>query len=135
MNLSGNAVGALLNEYELNEQTDLIVLYDDLALPSGTLRIRERGSSGGHNGVKSISGVLGTEDWIRIRIGVGKQTPEGEPVKSGGKDYLLSPMRKQELAVMDEVLDRAAQAVEAVLSKGVLAAMSEFNAVPKGTAE
>jgi PTH1 family peptidyl-tRNA hydrolase len=135
MNLSGNAVGALLNEYELNERTDLIVLYDDLALAMGTIRIRERGSSGGHNGVKSISGVLGTEDWIRIRIGVGKQTPEGEPVNAGGTDYLLSPMRKQELAVMDEVLDRAAQAAEAILSKGVLAAMSEFNAVPKDTAE
>ena len=135
MNLSGNAVGALLNEYELNESTDLIVIYDDLALPMGSIRIRERGSSGGHNGVKSISGVLGTEDWIRVRIGVGKQTPTGEPVKAGGKDYLLSPMRKQELAVMDEVLDRAAQAVEAVLSRGVLAAMSEFNGGPKSSPE
>ena len=135
MNLSGNAVGALLNEYELNESTDLIVIYDDLALPVGTIRIRERGSSGGHNGVKSISGVLGTEDWIRVRIGVGKQTPTGEPVKAGGKDYLLSPMRKQELAVMDEVLDRAAQAVEAVLSRGVLAAMSEFNGPSKDKPE
>jgi len=135
MNLSGNAVGALLNEYELNESSDLIVIYDDLALPMGTIRIRERGSSGGHNGVKSISGVLGTEDWIRVRIGVGKQTPEGVPVNAGGKDYLLSPMRKQELAVMDEVLDRAAQAVEAVLSKGVLAAMSEFNGPSKDKPE
>jgi peptidyl-tRNA hydrolase, PTH1 family len=135
MNLSGNSVGALLNEYELNERTDLIVLYDDLALPAGTIRIRERGSSGGHNGVKSISGVLGTEDWIRIRIGVGKQTPEGVPVNAGGKDYLLSPMNKRELMVLDEVLDRAAQAAEAVLSKGVLAAMSEFNGMSKDKVE
>ena len=135
MNLSGNSVAALLNEFELDASKDLIVLYDDLALPMGTIRIRERGSSGGHNGVKSISGVLGTEDWIRIRIGVGKQTPAGEPVNAGGKDYLLSPMRKQELAVMDEVLDRAAQAVEAVLGKGVLAAMNEFNGAPKGSPE
>jgi peptidyl-tRNA hydrolase, PTH1 family len=134
MNLSGLSVAALLQELELGVE-DLIVLYDELAIPLGTIRIRERGSAGGHNGVKSISGVLGTEDWIRIRIGVGKQTPAGEPVNAGGKDYLLSPMRKQELAVMDEVLDRAAQAVEAVLSKGVLAAMSEFNAAPKGSAE
>jgi PTH1 family peptidyl-tRNA hydrolase len=131
MNLSGHAVAALVSELELDESTDLIVLYDDLALPGGTIRIRERGSSGGHNGVKSISGVLGTEDWIRIRIGVGKQTPEGVPVKAGGKDYLLSPMNKREMAVMDEVLDRAAQAVEAVLSRGVLAAMSEFNGPSK----
>jgi len=135
MNMSGNSVAALLNEFELDASKDLIVLYDDLALPMGTIRIRERGSSGGHNGVKSISGVLGTEDWIRIRIGVGKQTPAGEPVRAGGKDYLLSPMRKQELAVMDEVLDRAAQAVEAVLGKGVLAAMNEFNGAPKGSPE
>lgn len=134
MNLSGNSVAALLEEYGLSAG-DMIVLYDDLALPLGTIRIRERGSSGGHNGVKSISGVLGAEEWLRIRIGVGKQTPAGEPVRAGGKDYLLSPMRKQELAVMDEVLDRAAQAVEAVLGKGVLAAMNEFNGAPKGSPE
>jgi PTH1 family peptidyl-tRNA hydrolase len=135
MNLSGNSVVALLNEFELNASGDLIVLYDDLALPMGSIRIRERGSSGGHNGVKSISGVLGTEEWIRIRIGVGKQTPTGEPVRAGGKDYLLSPMRKQELAVMDEVLDRAAQAVEAVLGNGVRIAMNEFNGGPKDQPE
>ena len=131
MNLSGNAVAALLDEYELNESSDMIVLYDDLALPLGTIRIRERGSSGGHNGVKSISGVLGAEEWLRIRIGVGKQTPAGEPVNAGGKDYLLSPMRKRELAELDEVLDRAAQAVEAVLGRGALAAMNEFNGSAK----
>jgi PTH1 family peptidyl-tRNA hydrolase len=135
MNLSGNAVAALLDEYELNESSDMIVLYDELALPMGTIRIRERGSSGGHNGVKSISGVLGTEEWMRIRIGVGKQTPTGAAVKTGGRDYLLSPMRRAELAVMDEVLDRAAQAVEAVLGKGVRAAMNEFNGAPQGTPE
>jgi PTH1 family peptidyl-tRNA hydrolase len=85
--------------------------------------------------VKSISGVLSTEEWIRIRIGVGKQTPAGEPVRAGGKDYLLAPMRKQELAVIDEVLDRAAQAVEVVLGKGVRAAMNEFNGGPKDQPE
>ena len=130
MNLSGNSVAALLEEYGLSAG-DMIVLYDDLALPLGTIRIRERGSSGGHNGVKSISGVLGTEEWLRIRIGVGKQTPAGEPVNAGGKDYLLSPMRKRELAELDEVLDRAAQAVEAVLGRGALAAMNEFNGSAK----
>jgi len=130
MNLSGNSVAALLEEYGLSAG-DMIVLYDDLALPLGTIRIRERGSSGGHNGVKSISGVLGAEEWLRIRIGVGKQTPAGEPVNAGGKDYLLSPMRKRELAELDEVLDRAAQAVEAVLGRGALAAMNEFNGSAK----
>jgi peptidyl-tRNA hydrolase, PTH1 family len=127
MNLSGLSVAALLNELELGVE-DLIVLYDELAIPLGTLRIRERGSAGGHNGVKSISGVLGTEEWLRIRVGVGKPPLEtGREVKAGGTTYLLAPMRKTELAVLDEVLDKAVRAVEAVLTKGVSAAMNEFN--------
>lgn len=127
MNLSGLSVAALLNELELGVE-DLIVLYDELAIPLGTLRIRERGSAGGHNGVKSISGVLGTEAWLRIRIGIGKPPLEtGREVKAGGTTYLLSPMRKTELVVLDEVLDQAVRAVEAVLTKGVSAAMNEFN--------
>jgi PTH1 family peptidyl-tRNA hydrolase len=127
MNLSGVSVAALLQELELGVE-DMIVLYDELAIPLGTLRIRERGSAGGHNGVKSISGVLGTEEWTRIRIGVGKQPLEsGRAIKSGGKDFLLAPMRKQEFAELDEVLDHAVRAVEAVLTKGVSAAMNEFN--------
>jgi PTH1 family peptidyl-tRNA hydrolase len=127
MNLSGLAVAALLDELELGVE-DLIVLYDELAIPLGTLRIRERGSAGGHNGVKSISGVLGTEEWLRIRIGIGKPPLEtGREVKAGGTDYLLSPMRKQELAELDEVLDQAVRAVEMVLTKGVKTAMNEFN--------
>jgi PTH1 family peptidyl-tRNA hydrolase len=127
MNLSGLSVAALLQELQLGIE-DLIVLYDELAIPLGTLRIRERGSAGGHNGVKSISGVLGTEEWTRIRIGVGKQPLEsGRAIKSGGKDFLLAPMRKQEFAELDEVLDQAVRAVEAVLTKGVGAAMNDFN--------
>ena len=127
MNLSGLSVAALLNELELGVE-DLIVLYDELAIPLGTLRIRERGSAGGHNGVKSISGVLGTEEWLRVRIGVGKPPLEtGREVKAGGTSYLLAPMRKTELTVLDEVLDQAVRAVEVVLTKGVSAAMNEFN--------
>jgi len=127
MNLSGLSVAALLQELELGVE-DLIVLYDELAIPLGQLRIRERGSAGGHNGVKSISGVLGTEEWTRVRIGVGKPpTESGRAVKAGGTDYLLSPMRKQALAELDEVLDQAVRAVEAVLTKGVSAAMNAFN--------
>ena len=127
MNLSGLSVAALLNELELGVE-DLIVLYDELAIPLGTLRIRERGSSGGHNGVKSISGVLGTEEWLRVRIGVGKPPLEsGREVKAGGTDFLLSPMRKAELNVLDEVLDQAVRAVETILTKDVRTAMQEFN--------
>jgi PTH1 family peptidyl-tRNA hydrolase len=130
MNLSGLSVAALIQELELDVK-DVIVIYDELALPLGTIRIRERGSAGGHNGVKSISGVLGTEEWLRVRIGVGKPALEdGREIKAGGKDYLLSPMRKQELAVLDEVLDRVEDAVEMVLTQGVGAAMNEFNRRP-----
>jgi peptidyl-tRNA hydrolase, PTH1 family len=132
MNLSGLSVAALVRELEIAiPSSDLIVLYDELAIPLGTIRIRERGSAGGHNGVKSISGVLGTEEWLRIRIGVGKPALEdGREIKAGGKDYLLSPFRKQELVVLDEVFDRARSAVEVVLTKGVGAAMNEFNRRP-----
>jgi PTH1 family peptidyl-tRNA hydrolase len=132
MNLSGLSVAALAREFEIeNPSEDIIVLYDELALPLGTIRIRERGSAGGHIGVKSVSGALGTEEWLRIRIGVGKPAlADGREVKAGGKDYLLSPMRKQELAVLDEVLDRASRAVEMVLTQGVSAAMNEFNRRP-----
>jgi PTH1 family peptidyl-tRNA hydrolase len=132
MNLSGLSVAALIQEFEVaNPSGDIIVLYDELALPLGTIRIRERGSANGHNGVRSISGVLGTEDWLRIRIGVGKPALEdGREIKAGGKDYLLSPFRKQELAVLDEVLDRVKDAVEMVLTQGVSAAMNEFNRRP-----
>jgi PTH1 family peptidyl-tRNA hydrolase len=127
MNLSGLSVAALLNELELGIE-DLIVLYDELAIPLGTLRIRERGSAGGHNGVKSISAALGTEEWLRVRIGVGKPPLEsGREVKAGGTDFLLSTMRKAELSVLDETLDQAVRAVETILTKDVRTAMQEFN--------
>lgn len=127
MNLSGLSVVALLNELNLGVE-DLIVLYDELDFPLGTLRLAQRGSANGHNGVKSVSSVLGTEEWLRVRIGVGKPPLEdGRIVKAGGADFLLTPMRKQELAILDEVLDQAVRAVEAVLTKGVGAAMNEFN--------
>jgi peptidyl-tRNA hydrolase, PTH1 family len=129
MNLSGLSVAALMDEFEItNVAEDLIVLYDELAFPLGMFKIFQRGSANGHNGVKSISGALGREDWIRIRIGVGKPAlADGRDVKAGGSDYLLSPMRRMQLEVLDEVLDRVKNAVETVLTKGVSAAMNEFN--------
>ena len=129
MNLSGLSVAALVRELEIeNVSEDVIILYDELALPLGTIRIRRDGRPNGHNGVKSVSGALGTEEWLRVRIGVGKPAlADGREIKAGGKDYLLSPMRTQELAVLDEVLDRVEDAVEMVLTQGVSAAMNEFN--------
>lgn len=132
MNLSGISVAALVRELQIPiPSPDLIVIYDELDLPLGTIRIRERGSANGHNGVKSVSGALGTEEWLRIRIGVGKPPlADGREIKAGGKDFLLSPMRKQELAELDLVLDRVRMAVEAILTKGPGPAMSEFNRTP-----
>ena len=128
MNLSGLSVQALLGELDVDARRNLIVIYDEIDLPLGALRIRERGSSGGHNGVKSISGALGSEEWLRIRIGVAPPGEEAaENARRGRKDYLLAPLRKAQLVVLDEVLYRAARAVETVLAKGPGAAMNEFN--------
>lgn len=127
MNLSGLAVQALVAEFGIDPKNGLLVLYDELALPFGALRLRERGSAGGHNGAKSIIGSLGTEEWPRIRIGVGPEDETAESAWRRGKDYLLTPMRKADLAVLDEVLDRTAKAVERVVAEGINAAMNEFN--------
>lgn len=133
MNLSGLSVAALVQELEIEVPSeDLIVLYDELAFPLGRLRISANGRANGHNGVKSISGALGTEEWLRIRIGVGKPAlADGREIKAGGRDYLLSQFRKQELAVLDEVLDKVEDAVEAMLTEGVSAAMNRFNRRPE----
>ena len=125
MNLSGLSVQALVNEFEADPGRDLVVLYDELALPLSTLRIRTGGSDGGHNGAKSINGALQSQEWARIRIGVGPEP--GELSGRRGKDYLLTPMRKADLAELDPVLDKAAKAVEMILTEGIKAAMNEFN--------
>ncbi len=137
MNLSGLAVAALMKELELGQPgSDVIVLYDELAIPLGQLRIRERGSAGGHNGVKSVSGTLGSEEWIRVRIGVGKPpTESGREVKAGGTDYLLSPLRRMQLQELDEGLDLAVRAVEMIFTEGVAKAMNHFNRKVSGTAD
>jgi PTH1 family peptidyl-tRNA hydrolase len=129
MNLSGLSVAALVRELEIPVPShDAIVIYDELALPLGRIRLAERGSANGHNGVKSIHASLATEEWLRVRIGVGKPArDDGREVKAGGRDYLLSPMRRIQLQVLDEVLDRVRSAVEVVLTRGVAAAMNEFN--------
>jgi PTH1 family peptidyl-tRNA hydrolase len=128
MNLSGISVQALVKEFDADASRDLIVIYDEIALRLGSLRIRERGSSGGHNGVSSISGALGSEEWLRIRIGVAPPGDEAaESARRGRKDYVLTPMRKAQLAILDEVLDRTARAVEMILAQGAGPAMNEFN--------
>ncbi len=130
MNLSGASVSALVQEFEADPTRDLLVIYDELDLALGTFKIRERGSPAGHNGARSVTGALGTQEWLRLRIGVGLNLPPeaaAAGAKRPGRDYLLSPMRKADLTVLDEVLDRVATATRRILEAGPSAAMNEFN--------
>jgi len=122
MNLSGISVRELVAEYDAKPESDLIVIQDELDFPLGTLRIHTRRSSAGHNGIESIIDALGTQDFLRIRIGV---APERKI--EDGQRYLLAPMRKADLAVIDGVLDTAAEAVQVILMEGPAAAMNRFN--------
>jgi len=131
MNLSGLAVAALVREFETDPAQDLLVIQDELDLPLGSFRIRELGSPAGHNGALSVTNALGSQEWLRVRIGVGLDLPP-EAIAAGGggrpgRDYLLSPMRKADLTVMDEVLERVATATRRILEAGPAAAMNEFN--------
>jgi len=122
MNLSGLSVVELVEEHQVDVTRDLIVIYDELDLPLGTIRIRQRGSSAGHNGMESILGALGTDEFLRIRLGV---APDHK-VADGAK-YLLTPFRKVQEKAVDEVLDMAVQAVEVIVKEGSAAAMNRFN--------
>ena len=125
MNLSGVSVRELVEEYEAKPESDLIVIQDELDFPLGTLRIHTRRSSAGHNGIESIIGALGTQDFLRIRIGVAPERKVGD-----GATYLLAPMRKPELAIVDGMLDTAEEAVKLILKEGPAAAMNRFNRKP-----
>src|SRR5437016_12367110 len=122
MNLSGMSVQELVRKYELDPQKDLIVIYDELDLPLGTIRIRERGSSAGHNGMQSIIDALGTQEVLRLRLGI---APD-HPVKDGSR-YVLAQFRKSQLLALDELLEKAAEAVSVVLNEGRSVAMNRFN--------
>jgi len=126
MNLSGASVVELLREYDAKPEEDLILLYDELDLPFGTLRVRPRGRSAGHNGVQSIIGTLGTQEFTRIRLGIGPDHPVGD-----GARYVLAPLKKAQLEVVSEVLDQASEAVRVILADGVQAAMNRFNRKPE----
>ena len=130
MNLSGASVSALVQEFEADPAQDLLIIYDELDLALGTFKIRERGSPAGHNGARSVTSALGTQEWLRLRIGVGPNLPPEAAAAGGrrpGRDYLLSPMRKADLAVLDEVLDRVATAARRIIEAGPGPAMNEFN--------
>jgi len=122
MNLSGVSLRELMLEYEAKPESDLIVIQDELDFPLGTLRIHTRRSSAGHNGIESIIGALDTQDFLRIRIGVAPERKVDD-----GAAYLLAPMRKAELTVVDAMLDTAEEAVKVILKEGPAAAMNRFN--------
>jgi len=122
MNLSGLAVLELTRKHEVRPEEDLIVIQDELDFPLGTLRLHTRRSSAGHNGIESVIGALGTQDFLRIRMGV---APERKV--EDGMSYLLSPFRKAQLKVVDEMIEVAAEAVKVILTEGAAAAMNRFN--------
>jgi PTH1 family peptidyl-tRNA hydrolase len=122
MNLSGMSVLELVRKYEADADKDLIVIYDELDLPLGMIRVRQRGSSAGHNGMQSIINALQTEEIARTRIGVAPDDP-----RKGGAKYILSPFRKSQLVGVDEALDQAAQAVSVTITDGIATAMNRFN--------
>lgn len=126
MNLSGMAVRELLEEYEGDPTKDLIVIYDELDLPLGKIRIRQRGGSAGHNGMESIIGALGTQEFLRVRLGIGP-----DKKVSDGARYVLAPFRKSQLKLVDEILETASEAVKAILREGPAAAMNRFNRDPE----
>jgi peptidyl-tRNA hydrolase, PTH1 family len=121
MNLSGLAVARLVERHGLGAE-DLIVLVDEVELPLGAIRIRARGSAGGHNGLKSIIGVLGSDGFARVRMGVGPDEPVEDRVS-----YVLAPFRKRDLEAVAEMVERAAEAVRVILGEGIQKAMNRFN--------
>jgi peptidyl-tRNA hydrolase, PTH1 family len=123
MNLSGEAVACLLAKHKFEEPGDnLIVISDDLALPFGTIRIRARGSAGGHNGLKSIIGAVGTNEFTRLRIGIQPDHPI-----SDAKQFVLDLFPAAVRAEVEKILERSADALRTVLRDGVLKAMTDYN--------
>ena len=125
MNLSGVSVRRLMERYELSPP-DLTVLVDEADLPFGTLRIRKQGSAGGHNGLKSIIGALGSDEFVRVRMGVQPDHPVSDRAA-----HVLSPFRRSQLETVAEMVDRAAEAVEVIVREGVERAMNRFNRRPE----
>jgi peptidyl-tRNA hydrolase, PTH1 family len=121
MNLSGISVRQLLAKYEL-DVSDLLVMWDEVQLPLGVIRIHREGSAGSHNGAKSVIGALGTQEFVRLRLGCGPEHP-----LSSRRDHVLRPMKKAELEIAAEMIDEAGNAVEIILLDGIDAAMTRFN--------
>ena len=122
MNLSGGSIRSLLDYYKVDEEHELLVIYDDVSLGVGQLRIRAKGSAGGHNGIKNIIAHLGGQVFPRIKIGVGEKPPKYDLA-----DYVLGHFSKAEKVLMDEGYDNAVRAVEMIVSGDIEGAMNEYN--------
>ena len=122
MNLSGESIRSLVDYYKIDEENELLVIYDDISLDVGQLRIRAKGSAGGHNGIKNIIAHLGTQVFPRIKVGVGEK-PKGYDLV----DYVLGHFSKAEKELMDEGYDSAVRAAELIVSGEITEAMNEFN--------
>jgi PTH1 family peptidyl-tRNA hydrolase len=122
MNLSGESASALVRRYGFEEPGQIIVVHDELDLEPGTLRVKVGGGLAGHNGLRSLTQHLKTQDYVRVRIGVGKP-----PSKEHGANHVLSRIPKAERELLDAVVERAADAVEAIVARGADAAMAAFN--------
>jgi PTH1 family peptidyl-tRNA hydrolase len=121
MNLSGRSLAPAAHFYKV-DPADILVVYDDLDIAPGKLRLREKGSAGGHNGMKSIIQELGTQEFPRLRIGIGRPAPGWQVI-----DWVLAPFGADDAATIAQVLPRAVEAMEAFLSEGTLKAMTKFN--------
>ncbi len=122
MNLSGESVRAIIDYYKAEPETELIVISDDISLPPGQIRVRKRGSAGGLNGLKNIIKHLGSENFQRIRMGVGEKPKDYDLV-----DWVLGHFNKEDRKAVDEAIGKAVAAVEMMLKDGADAAMNEFN--------
>lgn len=122
MNNSGEAIRDAMNFYKFNPEDELIIIYDDISLAVGRLRIRSKGSAGGHNGIKSIIAHSGTEKFKRIRVGVGEK-----PVKMDLADYVLGNFLPSEKKVIEEGIASVADAVKIIIEKDINAAMNVYN--------
>ncbi len=122
MNLSGESIGAILNFYKVEPETGLLVIYDDISLVPGRIRIRKKGSAGGHNGIKSIIGHVGTQEFQRIKIGVGEK-PEGWDLA----DYVLGRFSKEERKLVEDAFERSCMAAALIVQGEADQAMNQFN--------
>jgi len=127
VNLSGNPVAGLVYKHNVS-LSDLLVIYDDLDLPLGKIRLRQSGSSGGHKGMNSIISAFGSEDFPRIRVGIGRPQSEEQPISEDAiVNYVLSDFSPREEAIIKPVIARVSEAIDCFLAQGIVAAMSKFN--------